>query len=269
MTYPFEYTRSVQIELSNLCNMAWLHRKCMASLCMESCYYAKEPTILPARVVYSILDSLGSHEFNQVITFNLANEPMIDPRLFQFVEYAKVHVPQGRQLIQTNGSYLSLQLARELHEAGAYSLEISMYGDDIGMISNLQRQIDAEIMPCRGIVRTAWDNRLTNYDKPVNVMDMPCYAPLIDLAVDCFGKLQPCCNQWARSWPLGDLNTTTLDYVAASAIVREAYRRLSQKDRFTFLCQRCDTGRGWEYIEQGGFSSDTMQFIWPPKDSLK
>jgi phosphatidylglycerophosphate synthase len=41
--------------------------------------------------------------FDGVIAFHIYNEPLIDPRLFSFIEYARRICPQGRILILTNG----------------------------------------------------------------------------------------------------------------------------------------------------------------------
>lgn len=83
---PFKFTKRVSIELSNLCNYASIHKKCPINK-------IKSPIILSSKIVYSIFNTLKKFSFSGQIAFHTYNEPLIDPRLFKFIEVAKKSCP--------------------------------------------------------------------------------------------------------------------------------------------------------------------------------
>lgn len=72
----------VSIMLSNLCNYACIHEKCPA-------HFIREKEIVSSKNVKAVIDELGDMGFDGRLSFHIYNEPMIDPRLFWFIEYAK------------------------------------------------------------------------------------------------------------------------------------------------------------------------------------
>ena len=76
----------VSFQLSNLCNYTDIHKACPLSLCR-----GKE--ILPSTVVHKTIDELAEFDYSGLIGFHIYNEPMIDPRLFLFISYAKKRLP--------------------------------------------------------------------------------------------------------------------------------------------------------------------------------
>lgn len=229
---PFEHTTSVAIELSNLCQYSWLHTKCPLHLEMESPFVVKEPKILPAHIVYSVLDELGQHDYSKQISFHQYNEPLIDPRLFEFVRYARGKCPDSKIVILTNGHYLTPVLAEELTEAGVTEILVTPYGGTLGIKDYCY------------LKRLDLDDRLTMYDRPPINSKKPCFAPLTQVCVTKDAEISLCCMDWKRQYIFGDLNRCSLEQILCSEIVQNAYRRLSQGDRFLALCQRCNTARG-------------------------
>ena len=115
----FEHTSRISIELSNLCNYARIHKKCPLNL-------VETPVILPAKIVFDVLETLERYNFQGIIAFHTYNEPLIDPRLFQFIEFARKACPHSDIFILTNGYYLTQTLADELVDSGVSKIIISV-----------------------------------------------------------------------------------------------------------------------------------------------
>lgn len=227
----FKYTSRISIELSNLCNYSEIHKKCPLSL-------ANEPIILPARIVFDILNTLKHHDFQGIIAYHTYNEPLIDPRLIKFVEYARDACPKSKIFIGTNGFYLNQTLLDELVDSGVSEIHVSVYfKSEFERLSMLTSNIplNIEIMHL--------DDRLLLYKAKENNIKRPCYAPLNEIIVAREGCISLCCLDWKRLYTFGNLEEQTFDEVIRSGELQAVYERLSKGDRFLPICKRCGGSR--------------------------
>ncbi len=229
----FANTYDVCIELSNFCNMAALHPRCPVSKMQN------DPHILPARIVNDVLQTLSRHDYSGRIAFYTYNEPLMDPRLFEFVRTARRSCPQSRIHICTNGYCLTQDLVDELVQAGVTSFHISAYSE-----SDLHR-FSALAIPVESAVKLMkLDDRLDFYDTDEKSCDKPCYAPLAQVIITSQGMISLCCLDWKRQYCFGDLNAQSFEEAMADRQLRQAYKRLSHGERFLPLCRRCGWSRG-------------------------
>ena len=98
----FRRTKRISFELSNICNLADLHKRCPL-------HQYQERHILPAEIVYQVLDCCKAYDFQGVFAFHQYNEPGVDPRLFMFMNRIKQLLPKAKMFLLTNGWYLNLQ----------------------------------------------------------------------------------------------------------------------------------------------------------------
>ena len=224
-----KYTSRVSIELSNLCNYAEIHKKCPLNL-------VTEPTILPAKIVYGVLDTLKQNDFQGIIAYHTYNEPLMDPRLFTFIEYAHDACPKSEIYICTNGYYLNQILLDELIDSGVSKIHVSAYSkSEYKRLSNLKSSIpfDVEMMKM--------DDRLHLYETKENNTKTPCYAPLNEIIIAREGCISLCCLDWQRLYTYGNLYEQTLEEVIRSGELHAVYKRLSKGERFLPICKKC----GW------------------------
>lgn len=230
---PFEFTTGVAIELSNLCQYSWLHKKCPLHLEMASTWRVREPKIISMETVYGVLKTLGKYGYGGKIYFNQYNEPLIDPRLFLFIGKAKDCCPESQVIIETNGHYLTRGLAQELMEAGVNHIVVTLYGD-----------VEARDWP--GVTymdRGGLDDRLKIYAAPYVDRNVPCRAPLGQVVITRDAEVGLCCMDWKYRHTFGSLTDGTLEEILFSSRVRETYNRLSVGDRFLDICRRCKSHR--------------------------
>ena len=224
-----EYTSRVSIELSNLCNYAEIHKKCPLNL-------VTEPTILPAKIVFDVLDTLKHNNFQGTIAYHTYNEPLIDPRLFKFIEYAHAACPKSEIYICTNGYYLNQILLNELVDSGVSKIAISAYSkSEYKRLSKLKSSmpLHVELMKL--------DDRLHLYESEDNNTKKPCYAPLNEIIIAREGCICLCCLDWKRQYTFGNLYEQTLKDIILSGELHAVYKKLIKGERFLPICKKC----GW------------------------
>jgi MoaA/NifB/PqqE/SkfB family radical SAM enzyme len=243
---PFEATHSIAFELSNYCPLAWWHKRCPLNLEMASPFRLHQVRHLPARIVYETLDAMGEYDYPSEISFHQYNEPTTDPRLFEFIRYARRVCPRSKIVIVSNGLGVSEQLARELVEAGLSGMWITRYGDeeDRQAMHDWVKDVLIPIMPanmCNVLPWTKLDRRMQLYDDELLDIDRPCHAPLNTLVITRDADVGLCCWDWRRTVTFGNLNDTPFMDILLSDEIREAHRRLEAKDRSIYdICRRCN-----------------------------
>lgn len=239
MSNPFALTKRVCIELSNRCNYAYAHKRCPLHNMRGNA-----PVILPARIVEGVLNDLGRHNFNGLLSFHLYNEPMVDPRLFQFIEYAHAVCPGACIDICTNGSYINQTMIDELTEAGVCSLRVSCYSKkEYARLSKLTSKAYYKAKVARLDPQVLLFYQAPRDGTRTARQGTPCLAPLFELNITRDGKLGLCFLDWAHKHTFGDLRKQRLSEIVASDEVQETAARLRKGDRFLALCKTCGRSR--------------------------
>jgi len=229
---PFVYTESVVLELSGFCNLAYVHAKCPASLCTAS------PVMLDTALIIAVLDDLAKHDYCGILCPSVYNEPLLDPRLFLVVEYAKRLMPQVTINIWTNGLLLTRGLAEELHRAGVSKFFMSPYG---ALVETLIMRF--EDLPYVEFTSGVLDDRLGIYDSQAGAAGRPCNAPLRQLVVTRYGDLALCCMDWQYTKTFGSLRDAPLSVLANKDEVWKTYHKLIAGVRDSSPCNRCRYSR--------------------------
>ncbi len=223
--------RHVFFELSNLCNYSTIHPQCPVSS-------YKKKIILSSKLVKSVIDQLGKGGFKGYIAFHRYNEPTNDPRLFQFIAYAKKQVPKAKIRVLTNGSYLNQNMADDLYEVGLDILEVSSY-----FLKEHQRLIGLKVKIPYLVTFQILDNRKTIYASDKIDLHKPCFAHINDITINCEGKMPICCLDWKNQVIFGDLNKDTLEKILHSRFFTHTFKALSKGNRYLDICSRCDWSR--------------------------
>lgn len=182
-----EQVRRISFEISNTCNLASAHKLCPVNQCKEKIY-------LSSKVVEKTIDELSQIKYNGTISFHIYNEPLIDPRLFYFIRYAKNKCPDSKIYILSNGQNLSQYLVEELEYAGVWMLVVSAYSvNDFNRLKNIKTKILFKVF------KSVLDERLNMYDvEPLN-LTKNCLPFIRDLSVNCYGDFIICCLDWKRN----------------------------------------------------------------------
>lgn len=234
------HTNRITLQLSNMCNMTHLHADCPTSV-------FKTKHILPKAVVCDVIDTLAEAKFNshrKWLAWHVYNDPLIDPRLMWFTEYARKRLDKIKILLFTNGWYLNETLASELIDAGISQFNFSAYSD-----AALERLREIEtVCAGRAAVKIGRWHHLYAWvipGKPGHGSKQPCSAPLNDLNVRASGKLGLCCLDWDESWTGGDVAELGFERALREGFERmkRLYDALRKSRRELARCQACPKHR--------------------------
>lgn len=225
----FDNINEVNIMLSNLCNYAHIHKKCPA-------HFIKNKEILPSEIVHKIIDELANNSFQGTISFHVYNEPLIDPRLFWFIEYAKKRIPNSKIEIYSNGYYLDNQMINELENIGTDILIVTGYGD-----LEYNRLINLEVDICYNILYGNLDERIDNYkEREHPVSTEKCCTYFRQIPIYSNGDLGTCCLDYLHTYTLGNIFENSLKYILNSEKTILFQKELLQGNRSRFgICKNC------------------------------
>jgi MoaA/NifB/PqqE/SkfB family radical SAM enzyme len=100
---------AVAIEINSQCN-----RKC--AFCPNS-MYNRGIAYMGAGLFHKIIDELKEIHYTGQVSFTLFNEPLLDKRLPNFVEYASKQLPGAYFHLFTNGDFLDISTWKLLRAA--------------------------------------------------------------------------------------------------------------------------------------------------------
>lgn len=223
--------RHVFFELSNMCVYAHLHPKCPVNL-------QRTKKVLSSKIVKKVVDELGKHNYKGFFAFHRYNEPLIDPRLFEFISYVKDRCPKAMVRILTNGFYLNQTIIDELCDLRIETLEVSAYFPE-----EYKRLIKLDVKFPYMVFCPILDTRISLYNKRKINLLKPCYAQVNDITINCEGKLSLCCLDWKNKYILGNLGKDSLEKIISSRKFLSVYKNLVEGKRTLDICSKCDWQR--------------------------
>jgi len=223
--------KHIYFELSNMCVYSHLHPRCPVSV-------QKTKKVLSSKIVKKVVDELGKIDYKGFISFHRYNEPLIDPRLFEFIEYIKVKCPGAMIRVLTNGFYLDQTIIDELYEKDIEYLTVSAYFPE-----EYKRLIKLKAKFPYTVFFSILDSRMNMYYGKILNLKKPCYALLNDITINCNGDLTICCLDWKNKHIFGNLEKTSLSKIISSKKYLKVYSNLANGKRNLQLCQRCDWQR--------------------------
>lgn len=226
--------RRISFELSNICNYSFMHKKCPTS-----CY--KEKVVLPSNVFFKTIDEVASWEwkFDGVIAFHKYNEPLIDPRLFNFIAYVNQKLSHAKVFILTNGFYLTQGILNEFEKYNIWCIAVSSY-----ILKEHERLIQLKTTIPYHVFFSVLDERKSLYEAKEKTCRRPCFAPLNDLTINCYGDVNLCCLDWMNKYSYGNLAEKMLCEIVNSKDFQKIYESLKVGNRNCCdLCKRCDWSR--------------------------
>lgn len=221
----------VSFQLSNMCNYSIVHKKCPLN-------QQKKKEILSSEVVFSVLDQLSDLAFEGMFAFHIYNEPMIDPRLFWFIEYAHRKCPDAIINILTNGFMINQKMIKELEKVGVGILQISAYtANEYERFVKLKANIPYKVQAIR------LDNREDMYEIEPLDLSKTCSAPLNEICITPLAEIMICCLDWQQMHTFGSLEKDSFLDLIGSEDISQVFIELSQGQRSLHLCRRCSWSR--------------------------
>ena len=103
----------------------------------------RKPKRMDEDIFHALINQLQAIDYQGTIKFHSNNEPLLDNRIFDFIEYSRACLPKAGHLMFTNGSLLDvdkfLRLTKSLDR-----LIIDNYDDDLKFTPPVQKILDAD-----------------------------------------------------------------------------------------------------------------------------
>jgi MoaA/NifB/PqqE/SkfB family radical SAM enzyme len=234
--------QSIEINPSEMCN-----RTCSFCPRSDSKIYKNQKTFISTETCKIIAEQLNAINFSGRVGFVGFGEPLLHPQLSECVSILS-KTPAKWIEVNTNGDFLTKNLAKSLVDAGCTHLTISMYDEDrteyfnsmldgIGINIVYRHQYNADHNYNLNIV-----NRIdiTKGKTPLSI-SRSCYLPFYKLFIDWNGDFLLCQQDWARyTGNQYNISTTSLKDFWLNRINK--YRTpLISNDRSVYSpCNHCD-----------------------------
>ena len=121
----YDFFNSIAIETTTYCNL-----RC--KFCPNSIYdrgAIERKKLMKLTLFKKIVNELGDIKYNGWILMHFYGEPLTDKRITMLVKYIKINCPNAKVQINSNGFLLTINLYKELLEAGVDRLFITQYGE--------------------------------------------------------------------------------------------------------------------------------------------
>ena len=230
----------INIETNTICN-----RTC--HFCLYGIRNDVPANPMLASLFFRIIDQLAEMSFAGRLSLFSTNEPLTDKRIYEFIRYANLMLPDCYHTLVSNGDLLNRERLDRLFESGLDLLLLNSY-DDKALRNNqdlyeyVHSQYPGKILHTDRTVYTDWVGRaghIAKYAKsPVKgFCDLPNYA----LYINPMGKVLSCCHDFEEENVVGDLTRQTIKQIWYGVEFNKLRWSLNQGDRsVSELCERCD-----------------------------
>lgn len=238
----------VNIETNSVCT-----RRC--HFCLFGIKDEVPVTRMSAEVFFRIIDELSAMRFAGRISLFSLNEPLTDKRIYDFVRYAALMLPNACHVLVSNGDILTQERMDRLFSCGLDWLMVNSY--DAESLIRIQPLLEYAASAHPGKVEhidrtvfTDWVGRAGNIPqyagKPVaGFCDLPNYA----LYIKPDGKVLSCCHDLEARNVMGDVSTQSVLQAWFGPRFSALRSALNRGDRsVSDLCKACDYKPDPEYF---------------------
>lgn len=202
-----------------------------------------------------IIDDLVSMDYNGRVALMVSNEPLLEPRLFKMIEYAKRKSPRLFLDITTNGRLLTLEMVDHLFAIGLDNINVNDYRGDRDVYPDRLSDNLMDIAesysnnPKLTIQKRRFDESLPNYggNIPQAMNEMPygfCNFPFRKLVVSYDGNVVVCCNDFLNKTSFGNVMSKTL-LECWNDDELNSYRHALLNNNRIGLCAKCNDGQDY------------------------
>ncbi len=236
----------IEIETINRCNG-------ICEFCPVNAYDdSRTKKEMEEGLFHKIIHELQEMDYHGRLALFSNNEPFLDKRIIEWNKYARVHLPNARMHLFTNGTLLSLEKFIEIIPL-LDELIIDNYTKDLHLLKNCEDIVDycekhAELKSKVTIVprspeeiRTTRGGDAPNRKDKKSFADIGCIYPFQQLIIRPDGKVSLCCNDALGRSTMGDVNEETLKDIWFGDRFQKIREQLLKGRGTVDHCVYCDT----------------------------
>lgn len=233
--------KAVEIEINSGCNMA-------CSYCPNANHQRTEQGHMERQLFQTLMTQLQDLNYKGRLCYHFYNEPMTSPQLTEFVGLSKVHLPESRSELYTNGTLLTLGKFNELEAAGMDRFIVTKHeGTKVFPFEKTYSQLkDSQkskvkfsdhtelILSNRGgLVETV------GTAKPP--LKLPCFVPSLTVIVTLKGNIVTCYEDYHQKTVMGNIMKTPIEQIWNNSQYRSFRAALKEGKRSEFeVCKDCN-----------------------------
>lgn len=267
---PFPLPAAIEIETLNRCNGDCDF--CPVNYKLDK----REYKIMDEALFYSIISQLKELDYSGYISAYSNNEPLLDKRIFSFVEHIKKELPNAKNFLFTNGILLDLDKFKRLIEHLDYMVIDNYYEGEKRLYSNINEIaaycLKDEELRQKVKIQTIDKHMLRNNRagnaknrKHIYRIKSSCLWPFSQMVIRPDGKISLCCNDALGQMTMGDLSKDRLIDVWRSENYMQLRHSVKESRKNIKLCYDCDSfgldkrddvlkmyqiGKNWKSIEE-------------------
>ena len=221
----------------------------------------RKPKRMDENLFYSLIGQLKAMDYRGWISLFSNNEPFLDNRILDFIEYARKNLPNARHALFTNASLLDVEKFLRLTKS-LDSLIIDNYDDDFKFTPTVQKIMDADFsrdFECKVTISlrkknqklntrgSSAPNRINEENKFAPIS--PCILPFTQMIIRPDGTAAKCCNDPLSEMTLGDLNHQSILEIWRGKAYQELRKEMYFNGRRRIKgCTYCDIFGLYNYL---------------------
>lgn len=234
---------AVEIETINRCNNDCSF--CPANVKQD----IRHVTKMDRKLFEKIIGELEEMNYSGRISYFSNCEPLLDDRIFEFIEYGKKHLPNAYHSLFTNGLLLNMEGYKKLIAHLDY-LRINNYDDNLELYPSVKALIEEKIdeKNCQVVVEVRKKNQvllnrggLSPNNNKKSLYNSPCLLPFVQMVIRPDGKISRCCQDVYGNETLGDVSKESIMKAFAGEKYNEYRESMLSGNRCkTEYCSECD-----------------------------
>ncbi len=202
-----KYFVGVEIEINHHCNLA-------CHYCPNVNSKRNEEGEMSMELFSKIIQQLADIKYEGRICYHFYNEPLLHPKLEDFVSFSKKILPKSRSEIFTNGMFLTLDKYKELIKAGVDKFVVTKHQglkkiafDDTFINLSEEEKKNIKFMDYSELIYT---NRggLVDYGRPLEKgpLNRLCLIPTVSAVITVKGNVLTCYEDYNQKNIMGNIN---------------------------------------------------------------
>ena len=235
----------------------------------------REFKLMDEHLFYNIINQLKELNYNGRLYLFSNNEPLMDKRIYDFMDYARKELPNVHMGLFSNTLLLDLdKFKRLIPNLNTFVLDVYHDGEEIipnNLIpvieyclknQDLQRKVKVQFINKKAIRNNRGGNSKNR--KHLYAPKSPCLFPFTQVIIRPDGKLSLCCNDATAEFTMGDLTKDKLINIWNNEQYKELRNRMQQGRKLINKCRFCDAflGYGFNYSPNYLFTEKEFDISW-------